>query len=93
MRPPSTAELLAALVRLRALPACAGWPADLYSVLSDPVRSRLLRIEATRARRPPAQRARQATRQRASGSRRPPLALPPPLFDRKRAAAGDRDDD
>jgi hypothetical protein len=92
MRQPTTDELLAALARVRALPACAAWPADLPAVLADPVRGRLLRIEAMRWRRAPAQRARQAVRQRAGGSRRPPMALPPPLFDRKRAAAGERDE-
>lgn len=93
MRNPSTDELLAALARIRALPRCAGWPAELPAVLADPVRGRLLCIDAIRWRRSPAQRARQATRGRATGSRRPPLATPAPLFDRKRAAAGERDDD
>ena len=72
MRQPTTDELLAALARVRALPGCAAWPADLPAVLADPVRGRLLRIEAMRWRRAPAQRARQAVRQRAGGSRRPP---------------------
>lgn len=92
MPPPSTDELQAALARIRALPGCAAWPADLAAVLADPVRARLLRMDAARWRRQPAQRARQATRLRATGSHRPPLALPPPLFDRKRAAAGERDE-
>lgn len=92
MPPPSTDELQAALARIRALPGCAAWPADLAAVLADPLRARLLRMDAARWRRQPAQRARQATRLRATGSHRPPLALPPPLFDRKRAAAGERDE-
>ena len=57
MRQPTTDELLAALARVRALPGCAAWPADLPAVLADPVRGRLLRIEAMRWRRAPAQRA------------------------------------
>lgn len=88
MRNPGTDELLAALARIRALPRCAGWPADLPTVLHDPVRARLLRIEAIRWRRAPAQRARQAARMHA----RTPRPIPPPLFDRKRAAAGERED-
>lgn len=93
MRNPSPEELLAALSRIRCLPRCAGWPADVRAVLADPVRARLLRIEAIRWRRAPAQRARQASRLRATGSRRAPLALPLPLFDCKRAAAGERAED
>ena len=89
MRQPTTDELLAALARVRALPGCAAWPADLPAVLADPVRGRLLRIEAMRWRRAPAQRARQAVRRRAGPH---PLATALPLFDRKRAAAGDRED-
>ena len=89
MRQPTTDELLAALARIRALPRCAAWPAELPAVLADPVRGRLLRIEAIRTRRQPAQRARQATRRRAGPH---PLATALPLFDRKRAAAGERDE-
>ena len=89
MRQPTTDELLAALARIRALPRCAAWPAELPAVLADPVRGRLLRIEAIRTRRQPAQRARQATRRRAGPH---PLATALLLFDRKRAAAGDRED-
>lgn len=96
MHPPTTDELLAALARIRTLPRCAGWPADVQQVLADPVRGRLLRIEALRVRRLPAQRARLAPLQRARRNARPRAqrALPPPmsLFDRKRAAAGDRDE-
>lgn len=88
MRQPDAAELLAALARIRALPRCAGWPADVPTVLADPVRGRLLRIEAIRARRQPAQRARQALRRRPTA---PVLGVLPPI-DRKRAAAGERDD-
>ena len=87
MRQPTTDELLAALARVRALPGCAAWPADLPAVLADPVRGRLLRIEAIRWRRAPAQRARRATRRRVRG----PVPGPLPLFDLKRAAAGERD--
>lgn len=87
MRQPTTDELLAALGRIRALPRCTGWPDDLAAVLGDPVRARLLRIEAVRLRRPTAR----VSYLRASMRRpRPPSTLP--ALDLKRAAAGERDD-
>lgn len=92
MKAATVQELTAALARIRALPSCADWPADLNELSFDPVRARLILIEVIRGRRQPAQRARQAASRRATN--RAPLirSLPLPLFDRKRAAAGDRDD-
>lgn len=90
MPQPSTDELLAALARIRALPRCAAWPTELPAVLADPVRARLLRIEAIRPHPP----ARQPAHGRPAG--RPATAVSRPAvrtaFDIKRAAAGDRDD-
>jgi hypothetical protein len=53
--------------------------------MADPVRQRLVRLEATHRARAPQ---RPAVRRMASL----PVQLTPPLFDHKRAAAGDRDD-
>ena len=90
MRPdPTPEQLQAALARLRALPCCAGWPTDVAAVQADPVRARLLRIDATLVARRDARRARQFT----PATHRAPLTRPAPLFDRKRAAAGEREDD
>lgn len=91
---PTDDELRAVLARVRAMPRCAGWPADLATAMADPRRAALLRIGVYVARRGPAQRARAAARERAAIWRpapRPPGDAPP-LFDRKRAAAGERPD-
>lgn len=67
------------------------WPQDFDQVMADPVRRRLVQLEANaRARRPLAS-------PPAASVCRAPRPLPAPaqgaLFDRKRAAAGERDDD
>lgn len=87
---PTPAELHAALARIRALPRCAAWPAELPAVLADPVRARLVRIEAIRPHPP----ARQPAHGRPASRPAMPVPLPAvrPAFDIKRAAAGDRDD-
>lgn len=83
--PTSPNALQAAWEAMRHRTACLPWPADFDQVIADPVRKRLVRLEATH---------------RARASQRPALhrmanrtvQLAPPLFDHKRAAAGDRDD-
>lgn len=68
------------------------WPQDFAQVMADPVRSRLVQLEATGR----ARAARHTAPARAlptwhhTAGRQP--AVQPALFDRKRAAAGDRDD-
>lgn len=75
------------------------WPRSFDEVMADPARSRLVRITATRrvaaARRPVAP-ACTASPRRAAAPVPPASALismHPPVFDRKRAAAGEREDD
>lgn len=70
------------------------WPNSFEAVMADPQRSRLVRINAMVRSRALAKRA--CTTQRAVPTVRPLPALRPgttPVFDRKRAAAGDREDD
>lgn len=88
MNAPTLDELRAAWQAMRHRPCLRHWPADFEAVMQDAMRSRLVAIEATAARRPRPV---------------PPPACPPPvqraprfptapdLFDRKRLAAGDRD--
>lgn len=83
---PRVEAMRAAWQALAHLPACREWPADYDAVMADPVRMRLVRLQATfmtriatekaAARSPPAR----------------PIAMRPPCFDHKRAAAGDIDD-
>ena len=68
------------------------WPESLAEVLADSLRARLLRFEALH----PHRAARPAPV--STSSVRPQVAprhalTHPPIFDRKRAAAGERDDD
>jgi len=82
---PTATELCEALERIRAMPCCACWPADVDDVLADQVRAALLRLEARRpagaAARPPATRWRPPRRRAISTA-----------IDLKRAASGERDD-
>lgn len=43
---PTPEQLQAALHRIRALPHCAAWPANVAEVQRDPLRARLLRLMA-----------------------------------------------
>lgn len=87
---PTSEELLAAYERSRK----ANWPATFDEAMADPVLSRLIAIAAKhppRAARPPAvQQAPSMHPARTPGTWRPTSR---PVFDRKRAAAGERDDD
>jgi hypothetical protein len=87
MTAPTTAAMHAALASMVHLPACREWPADFDAVMADPVRMRLVRLQATFLTRVAAAKA---------AARSPPRARPmgthPTCFDHKRAAAGDRDD-
>lgn len=87
MTVPCAEAMRAAWLSLVHLPACRGWPADYEAVMADPVRGRLVRLQATFL-------ARIAAEKEAAHSPppAPPIALRPPCFDRKRAAAGDLDD-
>jgi hypothetical protein len=79
---PTDEQLRQAFTRLQR----PGWPASLADTLQDPVRAALLRGDAARHAigLPP----------RRTGTRPAVVrALPAAHFDRKRAAAGDRDDD
>lgn len=90
MNAPATPEALrSAWEGMRHRRAFAAWPQDYDQVMADPVFSRLVRLEATGRSRAP------------SPSPTPvclsarPFARPalPTLFDRKRAASGERADD
>ena len=83
--PTSPDALQAAWEAMRHRAACLPWPADFDQVMADPVRQRLVRLEATHRARAPQ---RPAVHRMASR----PVPLTPPIFDHKRAAAGDRDD-
>lgn len=86
MRPPASPDALqAAWEAMRHRAACLRWPADFDQVMADPVRKRLVRLEATHRVRVSE---RPAVHRRASQ----PVPLTPPIFDHKRAAAGDRED-
>ena len=78
--------LQAAWEAMRHRAACLPWPADFDQVMADPVRQRLVRLEATHRARAPQ---RPAVHRMVS---RPMTLTPPFFFDHKRAAAGDRDD-
>ncbi|RZJ62914.1 MAG: hypothetical protein EON49_00465 [Acidovorax sp.] len=86
MTAPTADAMRAALQSMARLPACREWPADYDAVVADPVRMRLVRLQATFMTRIAAERA---------AARSPPaqpLAMSLSCFDHKRAAAGDRDD-
>lgn len=86
MTAPTAEAMRAALRSLVHLPACREWPADFDAVMADPVRMRLVRLQATFL-------TRVAAKKTAARSLPPPpMAMRPPCFDRKRAAAGDLDD-
>lgn len=71
---------------MRVRPALAHWPMDFDQVMADPVRQRLVQLEASHPSRPP-------ERLVAHTERPEPQKLTPTrAFDHKRAAAGDRDD-
>ena len=79
---PTDQQLREAFARLRR----PGWPATLAEATQDPVRAALVRSDAVRHALglPP----------RRTGARPASVrAMPAAHFDRKRAAAGDRDDD
>lgn len=82
----TTEELQSALDAIRRRPAHRHWPEQLCDVLSNPISSRLLRVEATLRRR----------RFKPKPYRLQQLRTAPALvtgrIDRKRAAAGDIDD-
>ncbi len=89
--PPDATALRAAWEAMRRRRCLRHWPQDFDAVMADPVRSRLVQIEA---------RARVTPRPGAPIRPQPcPTPLPAPrpaqgaLLDRKRAAAGERDDD
>lgn len=94
------AALRAAWEAMRHRHALRQWPQDFDQVMADPTRSRLVHLEATarqrRSHAEPAALAAQATPQplpvwhRTAGRQQ---AIQPAPFDRKRAAAGERDDD
>ncbi len=93
MNAPATPEALrAAWEDMRLRPAFARWPQTFDQVMADPLRCRLVRLEAT-ARARAAQRPPRPTSQACRPAR--PFLAPaqPALFDRKRAAAGERADD
>nr|WP_315210785.1 hypothetical protein [uncultured Albidiferax sp.] len=80
--------LRAAWERMRLRPAMHGWPPSFDQVMADPLRSRVVRLEATHGR--------PATTAPCHPARPPPPPLrpaQPPRFDHKRAASGERDDD
>jgi hypothetical protein len=89
--PHTTSDLQAAWTAMRQRPAFRHWPQDFEQVMADPVRMRQVRLEATglshcKAKCPTP----------ADLPYRPRIqVLPsrPPIFDRKRAASGERDDD
>lgn len=87
MTAPTADALRAALQSMVRLPACREWPSDFEAVMADPVRMRLVRLQATFLTRVAAEK----TAARSPPPARP-IAMRPPCFDRKRAAAGDTDD-
>jgi hypothetical protein len=89
--PHTTPDLQAAWAAMRKRPAFRNWPQDFEQVMADPVRMRQVRLEATGL-------------SRCRAKCLPPVDLPyrpriqvlpsrAPIFDRKRAASGERDDD
>lgn len=87
MNQPRIEAMRAAWLSMIRLPACREWPTDYDAVMADPVRMRLVRLQATFMARVAAEKA--AAR---SPPPPPPIAPRSACFDRKRAAAGDFDD-
>lgn len=85
--PASPEALEAAWKNMRMRPCLRHWPQEFDQVMADPVRSRLVNLEAMHRPRPRAP-VHPAMRRMAD----PPVLSTPPFFDHKRAAAGDRDD-
>lgn len=90
----TTQALQAAFAAMRCRPAFRNWPQDFTQVMADPVRARLIGLEATgialaKRTQPANQQRPMPTWHRTSG-RQP--TVQPNLFDQKRAASGDRDD-
>ena len=82
--PATPAELRAAWAAMRLRPVFQHWPDSFDAVMADPVACRLVRLEATGRRQacPPAAPPRRFGK---------PMPSALPTYDRKRAAAGDRD--
>ena len=85
----SIQELHAALQAMRSRPLFSRWPEDLQVVLDDPVRARLVRLEATGRRR---RRSGINTTTTARPARWPPPRPPTTGMDFKSRAAGESDD-
>lgn len=91
---PAGTDLRTAWEAMRTRHCLCQWPQDFDQVMADPVRSRLVRMEACARARPRAP----APPHPMPGPRpetrpKPALAAQSALFDRKRAAAGERVDD
>ncbi len=84
----SDAALLAAWQNMRHRQGMRHWPADFDQVIADPVRKKLITLEAQHVRAAPA--VALPPGRPATAPLRPALS---PRFDHKRAAAGERDDD
>lgn len=87
----SQQALHAAWLSMRGRAAYCRWPQDFDQVMADPLCMRLVDLEATLISRRPAKcppPTDSAYRPRMQG-----IPTRTPLFDRKRAAAGERDDD
>lgn len=85
--PVTDAALLATWQNMRQRHGLRHWPADFDQVITDPVRKKLITLEAQHVCAAPAH---QPPGRPAQAPLRPSL---PPRFDHKRAAAGERDDD
>lgn len=91
MSAPTLDELRAAWEAMRHRRCLRHWPADFEDVMRDALRSRLVAIEATAARRRCPAPAVATSTQRRAVRVSPRIHNTPDLFDIKRAAAGDRD--
>lgn len=100
--PPTTDELRAAWEAMRHRRALQHWPADFDQVMGDSLRAQCVAIEATAARRRPANRYAVGLQTAITQARylpqvgrqqgQPTHPWPPAVHDLKRAAAGDLDD-
>ncbi|WP_439587689.1 hypothetical protein [Hydrogenophaga sp.] len=94
MTSPDATVLREAWEAMRSRHCLHHWPQDFDAVMADPVRSRLVRMEACARARPRVQpKPHPAPCPRPETRPRPVLAGQAALFDRKRAAAGERLDD
>lgn len=82
--------LIAAWENMRGRQGLRHWPADFDQVITDPVRMKLITLEAQHVCAAPGPIAHQHHARSAPPPLRPAL---PPRFDQKRAASGERDDD